>query len=221
VNVPPLTVSASIVSARLLDLREELDRLRAAGVHGVHVDIEDGRFVPELNLGLRVAFELGDWGGLPVDVHLMVEDPERVLALLDGAAVDAIAVHLEATRYPRRTLRLVRESGRRAGLALNPATPLPEIEPLLPYLDYLLMLTTEAEHDAPAFLPSRLDAVSRLAAIAARHDIPVIVDGAVSPGNAAAVAAAGARGVVVGRALFAAEDLSAAVRAISAPGAAA
>jgi ribulose-phosphate 3-epimerase len=201
-----LAVSASIVSAQLLDLREELERMRSAGVDGVHVDIEDGRFVPALGLGTRAAGAAGEWGRLPVDAHLMVEDPERVLALLEGPRLSAVAVHLEATRYPRRVLRLVRESGRQAGLAVNPSTPLPDLTPLAPYLDYVIMLTTDPEHLDPPFLDARLGAVAEAVEQCAPLGVRVVVDGGVGPGNVAGVVAAGAHAVVVGRALFASAD---------------
>lgn len=204
-----LSVSASIVAAQLLDLREELERLRSAGVDGVHVDIEDGRFVPVMGLGTRLAEAAGEWGGLPVDVHLMVSDPERVIALLGSARLDAIAVHAESTPYPRRVLGMIRDTGRRAGLALNPATPLPDLDPVSDHLDYLLMLTTEPETD-PAFLHGRLAAVARMS----ETGIPVIVDGGVTTAQVSAIATAGATGVVAGRALFASDDLAATVRAL-------
>ncbi|MBX3098467.1 MAG: hypothetical protein KF761_02715 [Salinibacterium sp.] len=207
-----LTISASIVSAELLDLREELGRARDAGVDRIHVDIEDGAFVPVMNLGTRLAESAVQWGGLPVDVHLMVEHPEEVIRMLDGVAVDSIAIHAESTRYPRRVLGIIRSTGRRAGLALNPASPLPELAALDPYLDYVLLLTTEPEDIVPAFLGARLAAIEQLST----GGIPVVVDGGVDPGNAGAVAAAGAAGVVVGRALFGSTDMAATVTAIRA-----
>jgi ribulose-phosphate 3-epimerase len=205
-----LSVSASIVAAQLLDLREELERLRSAGVDGVHVDIEDGHFVPVMGLGTRLAEAAGEWGGLPVDTHLMVSDPERDIALLGSARLDAIAVHAESTPYPRRVLGMIRDTGRRAGLALNPATPPPDLDPIADHLDYLLMLTTEPEARDPAFLRGRLAAVARMS----ETGIPVIVDGGVGPAQVDAILAAGATGVVAGRALFASEDLAATVRAL-------
>ncbi|MBX3194765.1 MAG: ribulose-phosphate 3-epimerase [Microbacteriaceae bacterium] len=204
-------MSASIVAARLLDLREELGRLRSAGVDGIHVDIEDGVFVPAMGLGLNALDAVAEWGGLPIDVHLMVSDPERVLALMGDVPVDAVAVHLESTPYPRRVLAMVRESGRRAGLALNPATPVPELGVLTDHLDYLLMLTTEPEISDPAFLEGRLPAIRELAE---GSGIPVIVDGGVTPDLAPRIAEAGASGVVVGRALFGEGDPADAVRRI-------
>jgi ribulose-phosphate 3-epimerase len=211
-----LAVSASIVSAQLLDLREELGRARSAGVDGVHVDLEDAGFVPAMGLGIGTLRAVAEWGGLPVDAHLMVEDPERVVELIGAAPVEAIAIHAESTHYPRRVLRLIQESGRRAGLALNPSSAVPDLAALAPHLDYLLMLTTEPEHLDPPFLEARLDAVASAAEQCAALGVTVVVDGGVDPANAARIAAAGSRAVVVGRALFSADDLSTAVTAIQA-----
>jgi ribulose-phosphate 3-epimerase len=203
-------VSASIVAAQLLDLREELERLRSVGVDGIHVDIEDGRFVPLMSLGTRLAEAAGEWGGLPVDAHLMVAEPERVVALLAPARLDAIAIHAESTAYPRRVLGMIRDTGRRAGLALNPATPLPDLDTLTDHLDYLLMLTTEPEEHDPVFLDGRLHAIRRMA----ETGIPLIVDGGVRPELVGTIAEAGAAGVVAGRVLFASDDLAGTVRAL-------
>jgi ribulose-phosphate 3-epimerase len=144
----------------------------------------------------------------------MVEDPERVLDLIGSAPLAAIAIHAESTRYPRRVLRLVRESGRRAGLALNPVSAVPDLAALAPYLDYVLMLTTDPEHLDPPFLEARLDTVASVAEQCRALGASVVVDGGVDPVNAARIAAAGSRAVVVGRALFGADDLPATVAAI-------
>lgn len=202
------------MAAQLLDLREELERLRSAGVDGIHVDIEDGLFVPAMGLGLRIAEVAAEWGGLPVDVHLMVAEPERVIDLLAPTPVAAVAVHAEATPYPRRTLGMIRDRGWKAGLALNPATPPPDLDPFLDRLDYLLMLTTEPELHDPAFLPGRLDAVRRLARAGADAGVPVVVDGGVTPVQVPELVTAGVSGVVAGRVLFASGDLAGTVRAL-------
>lgn len=214
-NRPPLSISASIVTADLLRLEEELERLRAAGVESVHVDLEDGVFVPELNLGIRIADAVARWGRLPVDVHLMVSDPEGVLELLTPLGLRTVAVHLESTRYPRRALALVRERGWRAALAVNPGSGAPRLERLAPHLDEVLVLTTEPEHRSPAFLTASLADIATTAERAHALGARVTVDGGVSVENADAVAHAGADGVVVGRALFAAPDLPALVTRIS------
>ncbi len=212
---PPLQVSASIVTAELLRLEQELDRLRDAGVESIHIDLEDGVFVPEFNLGVRIADAVLRWGGLPVDVHLMVSDPEGMLELLGDRALRTVAVHLESTRYPRRVLALVKERGWRASLAVNPASGAPSLANLAPHLDEVLLLTTEPERGSAPFLESALADVAAVAAEARAMGARVVVDGGVSAGNADAVARAGADAVVVGRALFASAELPSLVARIS------
>ncbi len=210
----PLAVSASIITANLLALGDELDRLKAAGVDSLHLDIEDGSFVPIMNLGTRLVEAAVEWGGLPVDVHLMVDDPEDVLRLLDGLPLRSVAIHAESTRYPRRVLRKVTEHGWKAALALNPRTPVPEITALRPYLDHVLMLTTEPEDGDLTFLSSRLDAIRALTVETTPLGVSVMVDGGVNAENADLIAASGATDVVVGRALFTATDLASTVQSI-------
>lgn len=212
---PSLHVSASIVTADLLRLESELDRLLAAGVGSIHVDLEDGVFVPELNLGIRIADAVARWGRLPVDVHLMVSDPEGVLELLKPLRLRTVAVHLESTRYPRRVLSLVKERGWRAALAVNPASGAPELARLVPHLDEVLLLTTEPEATSASFLHASLPDISTTVERARAWGASVVVDGGVSAENADMIALAEADAVVVGRALFASDDLPALVTRIS------
>lgn len=194
-------VSASLTRAPLLDLRATLESLRRAGVSAIHVDIEDGRFVPELNLGIRVVEEVVRWGGLPVDVHLMVEDPEMVVEKLRGLAVRVVIVHFEATRYPTSLLRLIRGMGYRAGLALNPATAIPNLSQFAPHLDIVLALSTEPTFDEPQFMESVLQRIPRLAAEAHAAGAELWVDGGVDVDRGVLAREAGADGLVIGRSL--------------------
>lgn len=200
-----MLVTASIISAPLLELGDVLERLRESGVDALHIDVEDGHFVPELGLGLRVVEDVAAWGGLPVDVHLMVADPEFAIARLRGLPLRSVAIHLEATRYPRRVLRQIREAGWRAGLAVNPVTSLPELGRLAPHLDYVLQLTTEPEPD-PDFLTGMLATLPASAAAARAVGVELWVDGGVSEDNAESLAAMGVDSVVVGRALIDSAD---------------
>lgn len=197
-----LAVSASIVTAELLTLEAEFERLLSAGVDSLHLDLEDGRFVPVMNLGTRAIEAAVRWGKLPVDVHLMVEDPERAILLIEGLRLQTVAVHAESTLYPRRLLGMIREQGWQAGIALNPATPMIDMATLAPYLDNVLMLTTEPEHcDAP-FLEARLGQVRDAVKAAKSLGISVTVDGGVNTSNIELIANTGVNTVVVGRALF-------------------
>ncbi len=195
-------MSASIVTAQLLALESEFERLLAAGVNSLHVDIEDGTFVPVMNLGTRIVDAAVQWGKLPIDVHLMVENPESVLRLLYGLPLQKVSFHAEATRYPRRVLKIIREQGWKASIAFNPATPLFDLSTLLPHLDDVLMLTTEPENGDTPFLKGRLAAVQSAVNVCAPLGVSVTVDGGVGLSNIRRVVDAGAETVVIGRALF-------------------
>lgn len=201
-----LTVSASIVTADLLHLERDLDQLVTSGVDSIHLDLEDGNFVPVMNLGTRLIEAAVRWGRLPVDVHLMVADAELALRILNGLELRTVAIHLESTLYPRRALRMVRDMGWRASLAINPSTALPDLLELSPYLDELLMLTTEPEEGNAPFIQTQLPKIAEAVQRAEELGAGVIVDGGVNQQNAQLLAAAGVDGVVVGRALFDSED---------------
>lgn len=201
-----LIVSASLVEADLLHLADVLESLASAGVDSLHLDLEDGTFVPELNLGTMLVRACTRWGKLPVDVHLMIADPESALRLLAGLPLRTVHVHAEATRYPRRVLGAVRAAGWRPGLAVNPASALPDLAGLAGLVDELLILTTEPDLSGAQFIPNGLERVRTAVTLARTHAIPVVVDGGVGPGNAGEVARAGAAGVVMGRALVTAPD---------------
>lgn len=212
---PRLAVAASIAAAPLLALGDELERLRSAGVDSIHIDIEDGVFVPEMNLGLRVLEEVVRWGRLPVDVHLMVTDPERLLRRLGALNVSSIAIHAEAVAYPRRVLRMITEMGCAAGLAFNPATSPQNLEYLAPFLEHVLLLTSEPESGGAEFLDAVAAMCAELVPRAAVLGARVVVDGGVRQDNAAPLRESGVHTVVVGRALVAADDPSAVVAHIS------
>lgn len=197
-----LAVSASLVTADLLNMDAELDRLLAAGVDSLHLDLEDGIFVPVMNLGTRLIEAAVRWGKLPVDVHLMVEHPESIIRLLDGLELQTVSFHAESTRYPRRLLRGIRDSGWQASIAFNPATPLSDFYSLAPYLDNALMLTTEPELGDMPFIEARLAQVRDAVAICTSLGASVTVDGGVDTTNADLIACTGVDTVVVGRTLF-------------------
>ncbi len=204
---PELALSASIVTADLLNLEVEFDRLLAAGVDSLHVDLEDGLFVPVMNLGTRLVEAAARWGKLPIDVHLMVEEPERIIQLLQGLPLQSVAFHVESTRYPRRVLGIISDSGWRASAAFNPATPVTDLAPWMPYLDNILMLTTEPERGGAPFLEASLRHVRAAVAASAAIGVSVTIDGGVDTSNIDLIASTGVTTVVVGRALFDSTDL--------------
>ncbi len=195
-------ISPSIISGDLADLRATLRALEDGGADMVHFDVEDGSFVPALGLGTRIIQAARPLTRLPFDVHLMVQNPEWLISELAGFGANRVAVHYEACPYPRRTLGLIASHGMQAGLAFNPATPLPPLEFCAPFLSFVLVLTTEPEDKACTFLPSVLAQVTQGRAQAGLEGVEWAVDGGVTPENARQVCRAGAQVLVAGRGVF-------------------
>ena len=195
-------ISPSLVSASLIDLRDTISELEKSGVDYLHFDFEDGCFVPVMNLGIKIITDLRPLTSIPFDVHLMMQDPEWILPDLVKDGADRISVHYEACPYPRRVLRQIYELGATPGLAFNPATPIPDLDYLSPYLSFLIILTTEPEGPDCPYLPHILDKVRQGKGNPTLKDLEWVVDGGVDSGNIAEVISAGADTVVVGRSVF-------------------
>lgn len=195
-------ISASLAAAPLHRLEDVVTALSEGQVDYLHFDIEDGVFVPAMTLGVKIIQDLRPLTHLPFDVHLMMVNPEWLIPDLVRMGADRISVHYEACPYPRRTLRKIVEAGARAGIALNPATPLPDLDYLRPYLDFVLILSSEPEIPDCPFLPAVLEKVRRGKARPTLHSLEWIVDGGINSDNLAQVLAAGADTLVIGRALF-------------------
>ncbi len=196
----------SLAAAPLDRLGEVVRTLDQAGADYVHFDVEDGVFVPVMTLGTKLLADLRPLTSLPFDVHLMMVNPEWIIPHLVRDGANRISVHYEACPYPRRTLRSIHEAGAAAGIALNPTTPLPDLSFLLPYLRFVVLLTTEPEPGHPAFLPSVLEKLRRGKAAPDLGSLEWVVDGGINLDNIGVVAEAGADTVVVGRAVFASDD---------------
>lgn len=200
--MPDFKISPSLASVSLLDLRDALAELEKADIDYLHFDIEDGVFVPLMTLGTKLISDLRPLSKLPFDVHLMMVEPEWIIPELIELGADRISVHYEACPYPRRVLRRIVELGGTAGLAFNPATPLPDLEYLAPYLTFLVILTTEPEGPDCPYLPAVLRKLEAKASDPYLGSLEWVVDGGVSPENIQDVVQAGADTVVVGRAAF-------------------
>jgi ribulose-phosphate 3-epimerase len=212
-----LEIAPSLAAAPLANLAELVKELERVGADLLHIDLEDGKFVPGvMNLGIRLIEQLRPMTTLPLDVHLMVSEPELLLPALVEAGATHISVHFEATKYPRRTLRMIRDSGSRAGLAFNPKTPLPNVSYLLPLVDYIDVLTTEPELPDWPFLPEMLEKVRALAEVRSEREASFLieVDGGVSAKNAHLARLAGADILVAGRAVFEGGKLEQNIKAI-------
>lgn len=198
----PLRIAPSLASAPLGHLSQVIADLEAAGADYIHFDIEDGSFAPVMTLGTKIIAELRPLTRLPFDVHLMMVNPEWLLPELAASGANRVSVHSEACPYPRRALRQVAALGMQAGLAFNPATPLPDLAYLAPYLAFVVILTTEPEGPDCSFLPAVVDKIGRYKEKHGQGTIEWVVDGGINAQNLPQVAAAGADTVVVGRAVF-------------------
>lgn len=197
-----IKIAPSLASGPLTNLKATVQELEKAGVDILHFDIEDGSFVPVMNLGVKVIRELRPLTGLPFDVHLMMVDPEWLLPELAKMGVQSVSIHYEACPYPRRTLKMIRGLGISAGLAFNPATPIPALDFCLPYLSFIVVLSTDPEIGDCPFLPQTLEKVREGRRQKALEGVEWVVDGGVFPQHIPAVAESGAGMVVVGRAVF-------------------
>ncbi|HUV16261.1 MAG TPA: ribulose-phosphate 3-epimerase, partial [Pelolinea sp.] len=140
-----IRIASSLAAVSQINLKATIEDLEKAGADIIHFDIEDGNFVPVMNLGLRMIRDLRPLTNLPFDVHLMTNNPEWMIPQLKEWGADMVSVHYEACPYPRRILGLIHQLGMIAGLAFNPATPLPPLRQYLPFLSFVLVLTTEPE----------------------------------------------------------------------------
>ena len=207
-------LAPSILSADFAHLGAALRMIEAAGAALVHIDVMDGHFVPNLTIGLPVIASLRAASSLPFDVHLMIEQPSRWVEAYIGAGADMISVHVEADPHLHRTVQLIRSRGVRAGVAINPGTPVSLLEAVLPDLDHVLVMSVNPGFSGQDFVPVALEKLATLKAEVARRGLSVRleVDGGVKRENAGRLVAAGADILVAGSAVFGAPDPAAAAR---------
>ena len=160
-------IAPSILSADFLRLGEQIAEVEAAGADWIHVDVMDGHFVPNITIGAPVVASIRQVTTLPLDVHLMIEHPERYVSQFVHAGADIITVHVEASPHLHSTIRLIKELGAKAGVSLNPPTPIGAVEEFLPRVDLVLVMSVNPGFGGQAFIPSTLD---KLRAVRARID---------------------------------------------------
>ena len=196
-------ISPSLASAPMAHLADVIKQLEAHKVDMIHFDVEDGSFVPMMTHGIKIIEELRNLTKLPFDVHLMMVNPDWLIPQLVKMGANRIAVHIEACPYPRKTLRTITESGLQAGLAFNPATPIPQtISYLFPYLSFINILTSEPELPDSPFLPNILDKLRMGKMLPELKHLEWVVDGGINLDNLHSVVEAGADTIVIGRAIF-------------------
>jgi ribulose-phosphate 3-epimerase len=211
-------LAPSILSADFTRLAEALQLLESSGADVVHVDVMDGRFVPNITLGMPVVAALRKATTLPLDCHLMIVEPSRYALEFVEAGADWVSVHQEADPHLHRTLHAIRSKGAKAGVVLNPSTPVETLVDLVGDFDFVLLMSVNPGFGGQSFIPRILDKVRRLDALRTERNVPFLiqVDGGVGMSNAAELVKAGADCLVAGNAVFKAADPAMAVRDLQA-----
>ena len=199
-----IKIAPSILSADFARLGQQVEEVTAAGADYIHVDVMDGQFVPPITIGSPVMAAIRPCTELPLDVHLMVDSPERQLEQFAAAGADIITVHVEACPQLRRAVSAIKGLGKRAGVSLNPATPLDEIDEILPAVDLVLVMTVNPGYAGQAFMPQVVSKIADLRRMLDERGLAaeLEVDGGISAETAPAVVQAGARVLVAGSAVF-------------------
>ncbi|MDA8098820.1 MAG: ribulose-phosphate 3-epimerase [Nitrospiraceae bacterium] len=214
---PSIKIAPSILSADFSRLGEEIRAVEAAGADLIHVDVMDGHFVPNITIGPLVVQACRKVTKLPLDVHLMIENPELYIADFAKAGSDYLTVHVEAATHLHRLVQNIREhKGVKAGVSLNPATPLETLDYILADIDMVLIMSVNPGFGGQSFIPSALDKIRRLRKMIDERGlrVEINVDGGVKPENGRTVADAGADILVAGSAVFGAKDYAAAIKGI-------
>lgn len=212
-----IEIAPSILSADFTCLGAQIAAVEAGGANMIHVDVMDGHFVPNITIGPFIVEAVRRATGLPIDTHLMIENPDQYIPAFARAGATMISIHPEATYHLHRSLALIRQSGCQAGLVLNPATPLAYVEEALEEIDYVLIMSVNPGFGGQKFIPASLAKLRRLrgmldAAGPRGQRVRIEIDGGIVPDNIAEVAAAGAEIFVAGSSVFGQPDPAAAVR---------
>ncbi len=214
-------IAPSVLSADFTRLGEQVALVEQAGADLIHVDVMDGHFVPNITMGPIVVAALKRTTTLPLDVHLMISEPDRYLEVFAQAGAATISVHLEAATHLHRTLTRIRQLGARAGVAINPATPVDALREVVDAVDQVIVMSVNPGFGGQTFIPGSVDKVRALRRLLGDRPVAIEVDGGVDAGNAAALVEAGASILVAGAAVFGTADPADAIRALrraAAPG---
>ena len=201
-------IAPSILSADFSRLGEEIKAVEAAGADWIHADVMDGHFVPNITIGPLIVEAVKRVTDLPIDVHLMIENPDNYIPAFARAGASWISVQVEASVHLNRSIQLIKENGARAGVVLNPSTPVETVAWVLEYVDYVLIMSVNPGFGGQAFIPNSLDKIKALRKLIRKKDLNILiqVDGGVNSKTIAEVSAAGADVFVAGSAIFGNEN---------------
>jgi len=209
-------IAPSILSADFSRLGEEIRAIEAGGADYVHVDVMDGHFVPNITIGPLVVEAARKVTNLPLDVHLMIENPDRYIPDFAKAGADILTVHQETVPHLHRTVQLIRSLGKKAGVSINPATPVAALDLILDDLDLVLVMSVNPGFGGQSFIPSCLGKIATLRRMIAERglEVELEVDGGVKTDNIGRIVAAGADVLVAGSAVFGTDDYRATIAAL-------
>jgi len=214
--IHPVEIAPSILAANFACLGEGILAVERGGAAMLHVDVMDGHFVPNISIGVPVVASLSKATKLPLDVHLMIENPESYIPAFAGAGADMISVHQEATPHLDRALSMIREYGCRAGAVINPATPVSALSEVLGKVDHVLVMSVNPGFGGQKFIPGALAKIRELKRIRESYNLSfrIEVDGGVGPDNVMELVRAGAEILVAGTSIFHTPDAAEAVRSM-------
>lgn len=209
-----IRIAPSLLSADFANLGRDVTAMCTAGADMLHVDVMDGHFVPNLTFGAGVVRAIKPYSSVPLDVHLMVDNPEGMIEEFVAAGADQLTLHIETGKDITPLLSKIKAAGVRAGVSLKPSTPAARLEEYLPYIDFVLVMTVEPGFGGQPFLPSQLTKIARIRLMTSTHPIDIQVDGGITDKTAPLCLENGANTLISGNYIFKSADWAQAIRAL-------